>query len=236
MTLITRISKYFLNNFRRNIFDIKDCYIMTCDLEQKEWHELGNTGILLKRVNAYNDDNRQTRPTIGTIVYASEGAPLKVGMKAICRHFTFENSDGSRTNFSEDEELGKLFLVDNYNLCFGIDENDNLINREGVLLCKPIYGKFKDTTVELASDYEGRRRDIAQVVQVWNGCTEFKVGDYVMLKLGGDYEFKHNGETYLRVDAQNNDVYAISDSLDTYDSAMQKHAKFGVLAPNKINR
>src|SRR5690606_41804337 len=45
-----------------------------------------------------------------------------------------------------------------------------------------------------------RRRDIAEIVKVWDGCKTYKVGQYVMLKLGGDYEFEHNGQKYIRVD------------------------------------
>lgn len=219
--MIDKIKKYFKNTFKEERYEIRDLYIVTADLEQKEWKEVG--GVKLKMVNAFNRDNRQTRPTIGKILWASEGSQFKVGDEIICRHFTFEDSDGNRQHFIEDPVYGKLFMVNNYNLMFAIDDSGELIPREGVLLCKPVYGKFKHTDLEVAPEYEGRRRDIAEIVKVWDGCKTYKVGQYVMLKLGGDYEFEHNGQKYIRVDTYNEDDYAIVDSPDWYDGVLRKH-------------
>lgn len=221
--MIENIKSYFKNEFKKNNYEIRDLYILKTDLEQKEWKEVG--GVKLKMVNAFNNDNRQTRPTIGEVVWSSEGAQFKSGTTVICRHFTFENSDGKRENFTEHPEHGKLFMASNYEISFAIDDSEQLVPREGVLLCKPVYGKFKHTSVELASEYEGRRRDIAEIVKVWGGCNDYKVGEFVLLKVGGDYEFEHNGEKFIRVDTYNEDDYAIVDSADWYDGVMRKHER-----------
>lgn len=232
----TFFKKYFVNDFKRNSYDLQDKYIMTCDLEQREWKELGDTGITLKIETKYNPDNRDTRPTIGTIVWSSEGAQFKVGQKAICRHFTFQNSDMESQHFMvDDDSAEKLFEVNNYDIVFGIEEGSNeLTPRKGVLICEPVYGKFAHSVLDLSPDYEGRRRDIAKIKKVWEGCEDFKAGQYVMLKLGGDYEFEHNGEKLIRVDIQNEDAYAVVDSNEWYDSVMRKAKVDRELSSSKI--
>lgn len=233
----TYFSKYFKNDFKRSKFDLKDRYIMTCDLEQREWKELGDTGVVLKIETKYNPDNRDTRPTIGRIVWASEGSQFKVGQRAICRHFTFQDSDGESQHLAVDDSGNKLFEVDNYNIVFGIDERSGELEpREGVLICEPVYGKFAHSSLDLSPDYEGRRRDIARVKKVWEGCTDFKAGQYVMLKLGGDYEFEHNGEKLIRVDIQNEDAYAVVESDEWYDSVMRKAKVDRELSSTKISK
>lgn len=200
-----------------------ESYVLTCDLSQKDTYKLKGTDIELQMNRKYNPDHRLTHPTIGTIVASSEDSQFKVGDKVMCKHFTFENDRFETKEFYTDEAGVKYFKASRFDIMFGID-GDNLIPRKGILLCEDVTGKFANTSIELSSVFEGKRRDIAKVLKVWEGCTEYKVGDYVMLKFGADYRFEFGGKTYVKVDHLFNDVYAITDSSETYDSVIHKHA------------
>lgn len=215
--------KPFLNEHIKSKYETKASYVCTCDLDHHQIHELEG-GVKLQMLKHLNPDNRISRPTLGTIIEASEGAQFKVGQKIICKHFSFEDVRRNSRHFHYNiRTKEKLYLVKNQSVMFGINEDGSLEPREGILLGAPVYGKFADTDLELSSDFEGRRRDIVKVIKVWEGCTDFKVGDYVMVQAGGDYPFKHDGVDYIRVDTFNEDAYAITDSQDTYDSIIHKH-------------
>lgn len=196
---------------------------MTCDLDQRRKKKIGDVEITL--LPEYVNDHRHKHPNLGKIEYASEDSQFKVGQEVLCKHFTFESGDHESNEFVETDGT-KYFLVNNFNVMFGID-GDELVPRKGVLLCEPVYGNLLRSEIILAGDIEGRRRDIARVLRVGEGVSGINEGDYVMLTIGGDYEFEWKGKTYIKVDTQYGDAYATSDSPDTYDSVLTKHYKHG---------
>lgn len=197
-------------------------YIVTVDMEQKNKVYLGDTGIEITMMREYNPDNRDTHPVIATIVYSSEGSQFKEGDTVWCKHFTFEDHNFNSKHFYEDEHRGRYFKASKFDVMFGI-KGDEIVPRTGILICEKVQGKFIDTTIEVEGGYEGARRDIARVVQVWEGGKDYKVGDYVMLKYGADYPINFKGRELLKVDHYFDDVYAITDTSDTYDSVLRKH-------------
>lgn len=227
MTTIKNSSiKYepFRNEVKRTTFETEDVYVMTCDLDQRRKRDLGG-GHEIVMLPELENDHRVKHPTLGTVIASSKGSQFSVGDKVICKHFTFERGDHSTNEFNE-VSGEKHFLVNNFYVMFGI-RGEELIPRKGVLLCEPVYGNLTRTDLYLTGDLQGRRRDIAKVLKTWEGCEDFKEGDYVMLTIGGDYEFEFLGNKYIKVDAHYGDVFAITDSEDTHDSAMRKHMKHG---------
>lgn len=202
----------------------KDVYVMTCDMEHHLRHKIKGTDIELVLNQVGNLDHRQTHPTIGKVISSNEGSQFKVDTEVICNHYTFENHMKESEHFYTDINGDRYFKVSNFNVMFGIIDGE-LVPREGVLLCEAVDGKFTNTLLEMTTDNEGRRRDIAKVIMIWEGCTEYKVGDYVMLKYGADYPFTFKGKNYIKVDHYFNDIYAISDTAESYDSVIKKHVK-----------
>lgn len=215
--------KYFINQTKRDDFGKKDFYICTCDLEQHKYTELGNTGVKIEMNHRYNADHRWNHPRIGKIVYASEGAQFKVGQEIYCKHWVFENTEFESQEFYTQDDGTKLFAVDNFMIMFGIGENNEIIPREGVVICNPVFGNFFDSEFQLSAELSGRRRDIARVHQVWEGCQSLKIGEHLMLKMGGDYEFEWQGEKYIKVDVEYEDAFAIVEDEYWYDSELRKH-------------
>ena len=128
-------------------------------------------------------NHRIAQANYGIIEYASPNSQFKVGDGLLVRHFTFENED-RKPNITCNYKNTDLFKVNNIDVMFGVVDGE-LIPREGVLLCEGIEGKFLDTELELYGDFIGKRRDVARVIKVWDGCEEFKVGDIVFLAKGG---------------------------------------------------
>lgn len=208
-----------------NNYLYKDSYICSTDIEQKRSHNF--TGDDGQKYSFYIPkgvikNHRLAHPNYGRIVYSPEDAQFPVGTDIIVRHFTFENTSFEKqVLFEEDGE--EYYKVTNFDLLFGII-NDELIPREGVLLCEHVEGKLVNTSLQVTADLEGNRRDIAKVIKTWEGCTEYTVGDYVLLAKGGDYEFTFNEKPYLKVDHYLNDVIAVVDSPEWRVDEIRKHA------------
>lgn len=215
--------RHFRNETKVNTFETKDVYVMTCDLDQRRKKKLGDVEITM--LLEYENDHRLKHPNIGEVHCSSEGSEFSKGQKVICKHFTFENGSHKSNEFVTFRGT-KYFLVNNFNVIAGITET-GLVPRRGILLCEPVYGNFLKTDFKLTGEVEGRRRDIAKVISVGQGISDVKTGDYVMLTVGGDYQFEWNGKTYIKVDTHYGDTYATTDTDDTYDSVLQKHMKHG---------
>ena len=222
--MTSKLKPYIHPNKKKSYYT-KDMYFCTCDLNQKDKYKLAGTDIEIIIRNDLKLDHREAHPNVGVIVSANDSAQFKVGQQVLCKHFTFQTHDRQSKHFTkEGSEL--IYKVTNLDIMFGID-GEELIPREGVLLCEGIEGKFTDTVIELGTEYEGRRRDIVRVLKVWEGCTEYKVGDLLMVKNGGDYPFEFRGKKFIKVDHYFDDVYAITDTTDTYDVEIRKHTNHG---------
>lgn len=219
------LKPYISTNRKAHILNDQSYVVV---LPDKDHHRKVNLGgvvdIIIQQIG--NFDHRQTHPTIGVIVEASEGAQFKVGTEIMCNHFTFEDHIGVSQHFYEDEDGVRYFHVKKLNVMFGIIEGE-LVPRDGILLCEPVNGKFINTSLELQGKNEGKRRDIAKVIKTSKGCEMYKAGDYVMLKMGADYPIKWKGKDYLKVDHYFNDTFGITDLEDTYDSVVRHHVTHG---------
>ena len=200
---------------QKKIWQTRHKYICTVDREHRFKHEFeGDNGETYKLFlpTWLSADHRRAHPNIGTVQYASEGAQFKPGQMLFVRHFTFEDHEGNPLHFHVEDGV-EYYRVHNWEVMAAID-GDKLIPREGILLCSAIREKLYDTFLELPPELDDYRRDIARVEQVWDGCTEYKEGDYVILAKGGDYPFDFNKREYLKVDTYSNDVIAKVDSTE----------------------
>ena len=211
---------------KNNSFWDKSSYLCSVDLEHKKKHyfkgDNGETFMLFLPMEEVAN-HRIAQANYGIIEYASLNSQFKVGDGLLVRHFTFENED-RKPNITCNYKNTDLFKVNNIDVMFGVVDGE-LIPREGVLLCEGIEGKFLDTELELYGDFIGKRRDVARVIKVWDGCEEFKVGDIVFLAKGGDYLFEWKGVEYTKVDYYFNDVIAIVPSEEWYSQELRLHAK-----------
>lgn len=216
--------KPYISSRLKKFYQTEHVYVCKCDLDQHRIKDLG--GVKLYTMGEYSSDHRIKHPTIGTIVSASEGSQFKVGQEIMCTHFAFEDHDYTTREFYTDPETReKYFRITNRQVMFGI-EGDELVPREGILLCEGIEGKFADTQLEVEASFEGRRRDIVRVVKPWEG-SNIEKDEYLLVKYGGDYEFEWKGKTYLKVDYFFNDAYFKTDNTKWYDTIIHKHVKHG---------
>lgn len=206
--------KPLITQRQKDEYYYKDTYLCKVDMDQKRTHKFkGENGeefklfIPIERVL----NHRLAHPNYGVIATATEGCQFKPGTELIVRHFTFEDEGRRPLIFYTDEQGVDYYKAQNFDVMFGIVDGE-LVCREGVLLCEGVEGKLVDTELEVLREHEGRRRDIAKVLKVWEGCTEYQVGDYVLLERGADYAFTHEGVEYLKVDHYFNDVLAVVDS------------------------
>jgi len=188
----------------------KDIYICTTDLRQKKDITVDGTEVKLEIAVDYNNNHRVSHPNVGTIAVASSNSQFKVGQQIICKHFTFENAERVPNVYYTDKNVD-YFKATNFEVMFGIESDGQLTPREGILLCEAIEGTFKDDTRGF-KEYTETRRDIAKILKVWEGCEDYKEGEYVLLAKGGDYQFDHNNKSYLKVDTYFNDAIATVDN------------------------
>lgn len=204
----------------------KATYLCSVDLEQKKKHSFkgdnGQTFTLFLPMDEVAN-HRVSHPNYGVIEHVSGDNEFEVGDGLLVRHFSFENEDRTPNIFMNHEGTD-LYKVNNFDVMFGV-RNGELLPRKGVLLCEGIEGKFVDTELHLTGELTGKRRDIARVLQVWDGCEDYKVGDIVLLAKGGDYLFEWEGKEYTKVDHYFNDVIAIVPSEDWYTEELRTHSK-----------
>lgn len=214
-------------NHKKDYYD-RDTYLCSVDLEQKKEHKFkGADGKEFKLYIAIEkqENHRISHPNYGTVEIASDGSQFKVGDTVIVNHFCFEDVDRKAKTYLNDGEKD-LYKVGNLDLMFGVVDGE-IICREGVLLCEAVEGKFIDTQLTLTADYEGKRRDIAKILKVWDGCEDFKVGEYALLAKGGDYTFTHEGKDYIKVDTYFDDCIATTDDPTIQLTELRQHVKHG---------
>lgn len=196
-------------------------HIMTCDLDQKKTKKIGDVTLFM--LPERESDHRVAHPDIGTVIQSDK---FPKGTKVMTSHFSFTDGEHKSQQFGTDDSGNPLFLVEDLMTYFIIDDNEeHPIPVEGVLLCEAIEGKFVDTFLELDVEHSGKRRDVVKVIAPWEGCTEFKKGDYIYLNIGGDYQFQYNGKDYIRVDYRRNRVLMRLNSPEWRDVNVRKHVK-----------
>lgn len=204
-----------------NSFYGKEWYLCTIDAEQKEKHKVEGTDIELFIDADKGLNNRTKNPNIGTITHVAGNAKFKVGERLLTKHFCFKDSNRRLKIFHQEDGVD-YYRVTNHDIMFGI-VNDELVPREGVLLCDKVFPK--DTSIVGMKDIIGSRRDMVVVKKVWEGCTHIKEGDLVLIASGGDYLFDWNGEELIKVDTYMNDALAIVPSEDWEISEIRRHVK-----------
>lgn len=196
-------------------------YLCTVDLTQKDVYQNGSLAIQM--LNRSNNNHRVSHPNVATITHCVGKTEFNVGDTILCHHFTFTGSD-RKPKVHITKNGVDYYKVTHRELFFKID-GDRLIPREGNLVCEAIYDKLIDTFLHLSEDLVDNRRDVVKVLTVWDGCEEFKEGDFIMLQKGGDYELSHNGKSFLKVDTYFKDVMAIVGDPNWRISEVRKHVK-----------
>lgn len=215
----------FTAEIDKELYDLSGCYIMTCDLQQKESKQVEtvNGQLTLYTPQKYNNNHRTAHPNIGTVVQTIGDCEFNVGDELMCKHFVFEKEDKTPNHFYEENGV-KYYKVYNMDVMYKITA-DSLICRKFILLCKPIYDKLLNTFLEVSGAMEDYRRDVAEVIGVWDCCEDYKVGEYVLLEKGGDYHFSHKGQDYVKCDHSFDDIVAVIDSPKWRTSEVLTHAK-----------
>lgn len=204
------LPKLLITSQNKKEYPLRDGYLCTVDREHRHTHEFkgdnGETFTLFLPKDKSND-HREKHPNIGKVESKTNGAQFEVGDELLCKHFTFEQEDNTPKVFYEEDGV-EYYRVFNRDVMFAI-RGEELIPREGILLCEPIKDKLYESTLELAPVDVDYRRDVVKVLKVWDGCEEYKPGDFIMLAKGGDYPFTHKGKEYVKVDHYFGDVIAI---------------------------
>lgn len=206
----------------------RDTYICTVDLDQKSKHNFtGDNGkeftLFIPATQVKN--HRLAHPNYATIETATLGSQFKKGDGLVTLHFTFED-EAFRPKVYYNQDGTDYFKVQNVDVIAGV-VNEKLIPREGILFCKPVTGKLLNTQLEMLDKYAGKRRDIAIVDNVWEGCTKYRKGDYLILNKGADYYFDWQGTEYMKVDTYFDDVLAKVDSEQWRVDEERLHATHG---------
>lgn len=204
---------------------IAGCYIMTCDLEQKESKQIETVDgeLTLYTPQKYNNNHRTAHPNIGTVVQVIGDCQFKNGDQLMCTHFTFEKEDKTTNHFYEEDGI-KYYKVYNQDVMFKV-ENEGLVPREGIVLSEPIYDKLISTFLDVSGAMEDYRRDVVRVLKVWLGCDQYKTGDLLFLEKGGDYHFTFGGKDYVKSDHYFDDIMAVIDSTDWRAEELLIHQK-----------
>lgn len=194
----------------------KDLYLLECiDEDTYDKYDLG--GIQIQIVTKYQKNGLHKFPVKGMIVQTNEESEFKKGEKVICKYDTFMNPSNSEKKVAIRRNGKEYYVAGNRNIICRANSDGTITPRRGILVCKPIHGKLVDTSMYVSGEMEGRRRDLVEVVQAFEG-SRAKVGDFLLTNLGGDYEFYVGKELYLAVDEYFEDYYAIVGSKDWYDS------------------
>lgn len=172
-------------------------------------------------------NHRDSHANIGEVVQTSSvgDEEFKKGDILLVDHFKFTDVNRKKELFHKTENGLELYRVLSGEIYFKIVNDCQLIPREGILLCENVEGKFVDSKLELSSELNGKRRDIAKIIKVWNGCTKYKEGDYLLLNKGGDYRFTFKDKEYIKVDTYFDDDLAIVKDEEWRFEEVRQHKK-----------
>ena len=201
-------------------------YLVTVDMMQKRNKEVETASgdkVKLTIMTELISNHRLKHPNYATIVSTSGKAQFKVGDGLVCTHFTFETGEATDKSIYEKDGV-KYYLVTNFEIMFGVVDG-LLTPRDGVLLCEGIEDNLINTKLHLTGENIGKRRDLTKVIKTWSGCTEYSVGDYLVLEKGGDYLFEWQGKEYTKVDSYNADCMAIADTPEVRIDEVRLHVK-----------
>lgn len=147
-------------------------------------------------------------------------------------HACLVNNSGKYDPFYVGEDGTNYFKVMNYAALFKI-ENNELVPRDYILLCEPIEDKAYETTLDLSADLIFNRRDLVRVVRVWEGCTDYKEGDLILIEKNSDYPLQWNKKDYVKVDTfSGQEVLAIVGSTGWRKKEVHRHAKHNTHGSN----
>lgn len=201
----------------------QDYYVVVKANDSEDESRFVKLGDVMLQVTPESKENHvHAHPKKGIIVKAHPDSQFKEGDKIITTHSAFEDTDFRDLSIGKDSLGRDLYVVGNLEvICKYSDETEELIPRSGNLICEPIVGNLIDSPVlELSGDMVGRRRDTCRVL--YSASPLYEKGDYVMVKMGGDYEFYHKGETYIKVDTKFDDDLAKVKSPNWYDSTLRR--------------
>lgn len=201
----------------------QDYYIVIkADDSEDESRFVNIGGVQLQVLPEYKENHVHAHPKKGIIVKSHPDSQFKEGDKIITTHSVFEDTEFKNLSIGKDEYGRELYVAENRDVICSYDDNtDSIKPREGNLICEPIIGNLMDSPVlELSGDMVGRRRDTCKVLVSANSL--YEKGDYVMVKMSGDYEFMHKGRLYIKVDTKFDDDLAKVKSPNWYDSTLRR--------------
>jgi hypothetical protein len=169
------------------------------DKDQKSKHKIATDQgeeVVIHLVTDSMIDERRKHPNVGVICGTGGDTCFEVGETVIVEHNSFRAGVNPFDVLYTDEDGKDYFRVINANVLFAVRDS-KLVPRKYILLCKPLKDKVYDTFLHVEEEY---RRDVAVVDTVWEGCTEYKPGDIILLEDNSDYPLEFGGEDYLKVD------------------------------------
>lgn len=206
----------YVNEDEYSYYD-KDKYLVKC-IDRDTFDKVTIGGVEIQLAVKYQKNGLHKNPVRAMIVKSNKSSEFKEGDELICTYDTFVDP----THLTDKADLTidgeKYYVIKNRNIICKVNSDGNIIPRQGVLICEPIYEKLISTTLELSGGLKGRRRDLVKVIQTYEG-SKATVGDYLLTKMGGDYEFYTNGLLHIAVDEYYEDYYAIVKDEYWYDSS-----------------
>lgn len=185
-------------------YRLDGAYLMTIlDKEQREKYSFlgdNNKEYTLYTPTEYENDERKKHPNIGVVVNSTGDTQFLPGDKVIVEHNSFRYNVGDYDVLYTDEEGVEYYRVMNYNIFARINDDSTLTPRKYILLCEPLKDKLVDTFLHIPEEYIDYRRDVVRITDVWEGCTEYKPGDYILLRKNADYPIDFNGKRVVKVD------------------------------------
>lgn len=211
------------NNYRTSgiyLVSVPDLY------HHEKYKFKGENGeeLFLYTADSHLTTDERMKYATEVIVEATYGDTcFNVGDKVRVEHHALTDGNGDYYPFWTDENGKDYYRVMNYDVLYRIEE-DFATPRKNILLCKPIREKAYETTLELPDELMFNRRDVVQVAKVWEGCTDYKEGDLLLIAKDADYYVKINGEDYVKVDTSGDfEVFAKVGSTGWRKTQVYKH-------------
>lgn len=195
--------------------------VKAVDKEEKEKHiftgEDGINHVLYIPTESINNQISAYPTTAEVVESFGEDPTFKAGDIVIVEQNVMRTPErGFRewNVFYEDEEHGELYRSFGIDTFVRINPDKSLTPRKGILICETTYRDNYSTTldIELPDSAKTKRRDLVRVTTVWDGCDEYKTGDYLLIERSADWRFSLDGKEHIKVDTFFNDVIAVVDS------------------------
>lgn len=224
--MIFDLDKVKVRRLKTDDYFKNDFYIIVKadDSEDETLTRTLSGGVKIKMLASYAENHVHAHLKKGVVVKANGKSQFKEGDTILTTHSAFEDTEFRSQSIGKDKSGRELFIITNLDLLGKVNkETGEITPRKGNLICEPVIGDLvynPNPNLSLPPELKGRRRDIARVKYSTNPF--YKEGDYVMIKMGGDYEVFHNGDLYIVVDTEFDDDFAKVKESNWYDSTLRR--------------